>query len=81
MRNLLGNAWKYTARTAAPNIHVYAETKGGAPRICVADNGSGFDMAHAGRLFKAFARLHRISVLLNAAQLAALTAAALSLAR
>jgi signal transduction histidine kinase len=59
MRNLLGNAWKYTAHTAAPRIRVHAEERDGARRFCVADNGAGFDMAHANRLFQAFQRLHR----------------------
>lgn len=57
--NLLGNAWKYTARAAAPAIRVYAEERDGRRWICVADNGAGFDMAHAERLFKPFQRLHR----------------------
>lgn len=59
MRNLLGNAWKYTAHTAAPSIRVYAEEWDGTHRFCVADNGAGFDMAHSNRLFQAFQRLHR----------------------
>ncbi|MDO9102032.1 MAG: ATP-binding protein [Candidatus Nitrotoga sp.] len=59
MRNLLGNAWKYTARAAEPNIRVYAEERDNARFFCVADNGAGFDMAHANRLFKPFQRLHR----------------------
>lgn len=59
MRNLLGNAWKYTERAAEPNIRVYAEERDNARFFCVADNGAGFDMAHANRLFKPFQRLHR----------------------
>lgn len=59
MRNLLGNSWKYTARAAEPNIRVYTEELDGARRFCIADNGAGFDMAHASRLFHAFQRLHR----------------------
>jgi signal transduction histidine kinase len=59
MRNLLGNAWKYTAHAAAPSIRVYAEERDGARYTCVADNGAGFDMAHANRLFQPFQRLHR----------------------
>ena len=58
MRNLLGNAWKYTAHAAAPSIRVYAEERDGARYTCVADNGAGFDMAHANRLFQPFQRLH-----------------------
>lgn len=57
--NLLGNAWKYTAKTTAPQIHVYRGEAAGRTGFCIADNGAGFDMAHAGRLFKPFQRLHR----------------------
>jgi PAS domain S-box-containing protein len=59
MHNLLDNAWKYTAHTEAPNIRIYAEEQDGVRRFCVADNGAGFDMAHASRLFQPFQRLHR----------------------
>jgi len=59
LRNLLGNAWKYTGKAAAPAIRVYAGALDGQHGFCVADNGAGFDMAHAGRLFKPFQRLHR----------------------
>lgn len=60
LRNLLENAWKYTERKAEASIHVYAEQIGeGAMMYCVSDNGAGFDMAHAARLFKPFQRLHR----------------------
>lgn len=59
MRNLLGNAWKYTAHVAEPSIRVYAEERDNVRFFCVADNGAGFDMAHANRLFKPFQRLHR----------------------
>jgi len=59
MRNLLGNAWKYTAGCAAPSVRVHAERKGGRLMYCVTDNGAGFDMRHADRLFKPFQRLHR----------------------
>jgi PAS domain S-box-containing protein len=59
MRNLLGNAWKYTARAAEPSIRIYAEERDNTRVFCVADNGAGFDMAHANRLFKPFQRLHR----------------------
>jgi len=59
MSNLLNNAWKYSAHAAAPGIRVYAEERDGIRRFCVADNGAGFDMAHANRLFQPFQRLHR----------------------
>ena len=59
MRNLLGNAWKYTAKLPTPAIRVHAGEVEGQPGICIADNGAGFDMAHANRLFQPFQRLHR----------------------
>jgi signal transduction histidine kinase len=59
MRNLLDNAWKYTAGVEEPLIRVYAELNGRDRFICVADNGAGFDMAHAEKLFQPFQRLHR----------------------
>lgn len=59
MRNLLGNAWKYTSKVADAEIKVYRQDQDGRLRFCVADNGAGFDMAHANRLFKVFQRLHR----------------------
>ena len=59
MRNLLGNAWKYSAKKADAEIRVYATTIAGQSGFCIADNGAGFDMAHADRLFKPFQRLHR----------------------
>jgi hypothetical protein len=57
--NLLGNAWKYTGKTAAPLIRVYAGKISGMTGICVADNGAGFEMEHANQLFQPFRRLHR----------------------
>lgn len=59
LRNLLSNAWKYTGREQSANIRVYSEMRDGVNRFCVADNGAGFDMAHANRLFQPFQRLHR----------------------
>jgi light-regulated signal transduction histidine kinase (bacteriophytochrome) len=59
MRNLLGNAWKYSNGTVRPLIRVYAEPEGDELFFCVADNGAGFDMAHAEKLFQPFQRLHR----------------------
>jgi len=59
MNNLLGNAWKYTSGMAQAEIRVYAEQDGNERYFCVADNGAGFDMAHAGKLFQPFQRLHR----------------------
>jgi PAS domain S-box-containing protein len=55
MLNLLGNAWKYTGGTPQAIIQVYRR----AAAICVADNGAGFNMKHAAKLFQPFQRLHR----------------------
>ena len=59
MRNLLGNAWKYAAHVAEPCIRVSVETRDDRHWFCISDNGAGFDMRHAERLFKPFQRLHR----------------------
>lgn len=59
MQNLVGNAWKYTARQAHASIEIGCETApGGETVYVVRDNGAGFDMAYAGKLFGAFQRLH-----------------------
>ncbi len=59
MRNLLGNAWKYTAAKLPAAIRVYAEQQDDQWFFCVSDNGAGFDMVHADKLFQPFQRLHR----------------------
>jgi len=56
--NLLGNAWKFTGRTAGAWIAFTREERHGQPGFLVRDNGAGFDMAYAGKLFVAFQRLH-----------------------
>lgn len=56
---LLDNAWKFTRDKANATIRVDAQEIDGQQGICVSDNGAGFDMAHAGQLFKPFQRLHR----------------------
>lgn len=56
--NLLGNAWKFTAKTAQARIELGVIERDGETIYYVADNGAGFDMAYAGKLFKAFQRLH-----------------------
>lgn len=57
--NLLDNAWKYTGATASPTIRVHACEAHGLRGFSVSDNGAGFDMQHADRLFQPFQRLHR----------------------
>jgi light-regulated signal transduction histidine kinase (bacteriophytochrome) len=59
LRGLIGNAWKFTSRTDAAKIRCHAEEREGRVWICVTDNGAGFEMDQAGRLFKPFTRLHR----------------------
>jgi len=59
LRNLLGNAWKFTARNATATIRCHLEERDGRCWICVTDDGAGFDMAQATRLFQPFTRLHR----------------------
>jgi PAS domain S-box-containing protein len=58
LENLLGNAWKFTVRHPQPRIEVGAASREGSPLYFVRDNGAGFNMAHAGRLFGVFQRLH-----------------------
>jgi len=59
LMNLLGNAWKFTRHTAGARIEVGAREDAGGERIFfVRDNGAGFDMATAQRLFEPFVRLH-----------------------
>jgi signal transduction histidine kinase len=58
LENLLGNAWKFTSKTAAPSVALGAVTKDGETIFHVKDNGAGFDEAFAGRLFSPFQRLH-----------------------
>jgi PAS domain S-box-containing protein len=57
--NLLSNALKFTSKREQRHIRVSgAEEADGMVRFQVVDNGAGFDMAHAGRLFSPFQRLH-----------------------
>ncbi len=58
LENLLGNAWKFTAKTDAAAIAFEAAEAAGETAFVVRDNGVGFDMAHADRLFAPFQRLH-----------------------
>jgi signal transduction histidine kinase len=56
--NLLGNAWKFTTPRAVARIEFRSVTQGGASAFCIADNGVGFDMQYAHKLFAPFERLH-----------------------
>jgi signal transduction histidine kinase len=55
--NLLGNALKYSREQAAPRVRVWGVRRGEEVEYAVSDNGVGFDMRHAERLFEAFQRL------------------------
>ena len=59
LRNLLGNAWKYTSGRPDAEIALETVEEDGTPYFRVSDNGAGFDMAHASKLFQPFQRLHR----------------------
>jgi signal transduction histidine kinase len=59
LENLLGNAWKYTAGKQDARIEFGARIEQGETVFFVIDNGAGFDMAYADRLFAPFQRLHR----------------------
>jgi len=56
--NLLGNAWKFTGKRADARIEFGMEMQNDEPVYFVRDNGAGFDMAYAEKLFGAFQRLH-----------------------
>ena len=59
LENLIENAWKFTARTELPRIRIGRRVGDDAqPIVFVEDNGAGFDMAYADKLFNAFQRLH-----------------------
>jgi two-component system, cell cycle sensor histidine kinase and response regulator CckA len=58
LENLLGNAWKFTGKTAAPKIEFGSCTEEGRQVCYVRDNGVGFEMKYAGKLFAVFQRLH-----------------------
>jgi light-regulated signal transduction histidine kinase (bacteriophytochrome) len=56
--NLLGNAWKFTSKRAGARIEVGASGNGERRTYFVRDNGAGFDMVYASKLFGVFQRLH-----------------------
>ena len=58
IENLLGNALKYSAKVAAPRIEFGCTPATNPPVFFVRDNGAGFDMQHADKLFGMFQRLH-----------------------
>lgn len=59
IQNLLGNAWKFTSKRAEAQIDIGSEVGAtGETTYFVKDNGAGFDMTQAGKLFGTFERLH-----------------------
>ena len=59
--NLIGNAFKYSARRAQPQIRIRGHVAGDEAVYQVQDNGAGFDMRYADKLFGVFKRLHNAS--------------------
>ena len=59
LENLLGNAWKFTAKEPAARIEFGSYAEDGSRVFFVRDDGAGFDQAYADRLFGAFQRLHK----------------------
>ncbi len=57
--NLIGNAWKFTSKTSTARIEFGVQGEHVPPIYYVRDDGAGFDMAYAGKLFGVFQRLHR----------------------
>ncbi|MES9904123.1 MAG: ATP-binding protein, partial [Sedimenticola sp.] len=58
LENLVGNAWKYTGKRAGARIEFSCREQDGKRIYSVRDNGDGFDMAYANKLFLPFQRLH-----------------------
>lgn len=58
LRNLLENAWKFTSKVSQASIEIGSMEQDNMPVYFVRDNGVGFDMKYANRLFSAFQRLH-----------------------
>ena len=59
LENLLSNAWKFTSTVKKPRIEFKTEIIGDEKVFIVSDNGAGFDMRFADKLFQPFQRLHR----------------------
>ncbi len=61
LANLLGNAWKFTAGNSQAHVEFGVTENEGKPAYFVRDDGAGFDMAYADKLFQPFQRLHSTS--------------------
>jgi PAS domain S-box-containing protein len=60
LENLLGNAWKFTSKRERPVISFGHKHEDGETVYFIRDNGAGFDMTYANKLFGAFQRLHTV---------------------
>ena len=58
LQNLLANAWKFTGQRSPAHVEVGVTAQNGRRAFFVRDDGAGFDMAYAAKLFGAFQRLH-----------------------
>lgn len=58
LENLMGNSWKFTTKQSQPRVEVGVMRDGQREIYFVRDNGAGFDMKYADKLFGAFQRLH-----------------------
>jgi PAS domain S-box-containing protein len=61
LENLVGNAWKFTSKRQGAAIELGSTLKEGKKVFFIRDNGAGFDMSYAGRLFGVFQRLHHVT--------------------
>jgi light-regulated signal transduction histidine kinase (bacteriophytochrome) len=59
IENLFGNAWKFTSKHSHARVKFGVSNENGETIYYVRDDGAGFDMAYAGKLFGAFQRLHQ----------------------
>ena len=58
LQNLIQNSWKFTRHRPQAKIEFGASVEGGSPGFYIKDNGTGFNMEYAGKLFQPFQRLH-----------------------
>lgn len=56
--NLIGNALKFSTKKAKPRVEIGSFVRNGATIVYVKDNGAGFDLQYADRLFGVFQRMH-----------------------